>query len=212
MKGTMAFMRDLVVQSAAARALSASRVRYWCCGTSRCWRSCSATSRSSHVPRISRRAICSTPRRRYAAEAGLNLAVYELRKGRSADRWIGDGGLIRSTTATPRSSQIADESGKIDLRFGLRQRHAERRNASGAGRGGDGTRYHDQPVHLARRPAAGTRQVSGRGHLRTGATELTWRNQQRCRDHRRLRPKACPPQSDEHAVSRPSPNCSRCSA
>ena len=37
------------------------------------------------------RHLFDTTQARYAAEAGLNLAVYELRKQDPAERWVGDG-------------------------------------------------------------------------------------------------------------------------
>jgi len=53
---------------------------------------------------------------RYAAEAGLNLAVYELRKTDPAERWVGDGRPYRFGYGTAEIEvAVTDDSGKIDL-------------------------------------------------------------------------------------------------
>jgi general secretion pathway protein K len=53
---------------------------------------------------------------RYAAEAGLNLAVYELRKSDPLERWVGDGRPYRFAYGDAEIEvQITDDSGKIDL-------------------------------------------------------------------------------------------------
>jgi general secretion pathway protein K len=65
---------------------------------------------------IQARHMFDTTQARYAAEAGLNLAAYELRKSDPMLRWVGDG---RPYTFGFGEAQvevrITDESGKIDL-------------------------------------------------------------------------------------------------
>ncbi len=62
------------------------------------------------------RHLFDTTQARYAAEAGLNLAVYELRKMDPAQRWIGDGRPYNFNFGdTEVEVRITDESGKIDL-------------------------------------------------------------------------------------------------
>lgn len=62
------------------------------------------------------RHLFDTTRARYAAEAGLNLAVYELRKNDQLQRWIADG---RAYTFQFDEAQVevrlTDDSGKIDI-------------------------------------------------------------------------------------------------
>lgn len=53
---------------------------------------------------------------RYAAEAGLNLAVFELRKADPAERWIGDGRPYTFHYGDAEIEiRITDDSGKFDL-------------------------------------------------------------------------------------------------
>ncbi|MEP7043528.1 MAG: hypothetical protein ABI843_10730 [Dokdonella sp.] len=62
------------------------------------------------------RHLFDTTQARYAAEAGLNLAVYELRKGDPLQRWVGDGRSYRFGYGTAEIEvQVTDDSGKIDL-------------------------------------------------------------------------------------------------
>lgn len=62
------------------------------------------------------RHMFDTTQARYAAEAGLNLAVYELRKADPLERWVGDGRPYRFNYGDAEIEvQITDESGKIDL-------------------------------------------------------------------------------------------------
>jgi general secretion pathway protein K len=62
------------------------------------------------------RHMFDTTQARYAAEAGLNLAVYELRKADPIERWVGDGRPYRFNYGGAEIEvQITDESGKIDL-------------------------------------------------------------------------------------------------
>lgn len=62
------------------------------------------------------RHLFDTTQARYAAEAGLNLAVYELRKADPLERWVGDGRPYRFNYGGAEIEiQITDESGKIDL-------------------------------------------------------------------------------------------------
>lgn len=62
------------------------------------------------------RHMFDTTQARYAAEAGLNLAVYELRKTDPLERWVGDGRPYRFNFGDAEIEvQITDESGKIDL-------------------------------------------------------------------------------------------------
>ena len=53
---------------------------------------------------------------RYAAEAGLNLAVYELRKSDPLQRWVGDGRPYTFAYGDAEIEvRITDDSGKIDI-------------------------------------------------------------------------------------------------
>lgn len=62
------------------------------------------------------RHLFDTTRARYAAEAGLNLAVYELRKNDPAERWVGDGRPYTFGYGDAELDvRITDESGKFDL-------------------------------------------------------------------------------------------------
>jgi len=62
------------------------------------------------------RHLFDTTRARYAAEAGLNLAIYELRKSDPALRWIGDGRPYTFAYGDAEIEvRITDDSGKIDL-------------------------------------------------------------------------------------------------
>lgn len=62
------------------------------------------------------RHLFDTTQARYAAEAGLNLAVYELRKQDPAERWIGDGRPYRFAYGDAEIEvSITDDSGKIDI-------------------------------------------------------------------------------------------------
>ena len=65
---------------------------------------------------VQARHLFDTAQARYAAEAGLDLAVYELRKNDPAARWIGDGrpysfGFGDADVEV----KITDDSGKIDI-------------------------------------------------------------------------------------------------
>jgi general secretion pathway protein K len=62
------------------------------------------------------RHLFDTTQARYAAEAGLNLAVYELRKQDPAQRWVGDGRPYRFGYGDAEIEvSITDDSGKIDI-------------------------------------------------------------------------------------------------
>lgn len=62
------------------------------------------------------RHLFDTTQARYAAEAGLNLAVYELRKQDPAERWVGDGRPYRFAYGDAEIEvSITDDSGKIDI-------------------------------------------------------------------------------------------------
>jgi general secretion pathway protein K len=62
------------------------------------------------------RHLFDTTQARYAAEAGLNLAVYELRKNDPLQRWIGDGRpYVFAYGDAEIEVRIHDDSGKIDL-------------------------------------------------------------------------------------------------
>ncbi|MCK9538732.1 MAG: general secretion pathway protein GspK [Dokdonella sp.] len=62
------------------------------------------------------RHLFDTTRARYAAEAGLNLAVFELRKSDPALRWVGDGRPYRFGYGEAEIEvRITDDSGKIDI-------------------------------------------------------------------------------------------------
>ena len=62
------------------------------------------------------RHLFDTTQARYAAEAGLNLAVYELRKSDPLQRWVGDGRPYTFGYGDAEIEvRITDDSGKIDL-------------------------------------------------------------------------------------------------
>jgi general secretion pathway protein K len=62
------------------------------------------------------RHLFDTTQARYAAEAGLNLAVYELRKGDPTLRWVADGRPYRFGYGDAEIEvSIIDDSGKIDI-------------------------------------------------------------------------------------------------
>lgn len=62
------------------------------------------------------RHLFDTTQARYAAEAGLNLAVYELRKDDPLERWVGDGRPYTFGYGDAELEvRITDESAKIDL-------------------------------------------------------------------------------------------------
>lgn len=62
------------------------------------------------------RHLFDTTQARYAAEAGLNLAVYELRKTDPLERWVGDGRPYRFGYGNAEIEvEVTDDSGKIDL-------------------------------------------------------------------------------------------------
>jgi len=62
------------------------------------------------------RHLFDTTQARYAAEAGLNLAVFELRKNDPAERWVADGRPYTFGYGDAELEvQVTDESGKIDL-------------------------------------------------------------------------------------------------
>ncbi|MGA8277940.1 MAG: hypothetical protein WB784_07070 [Rhodanobacteraceae bacterium] len=62
------------------------------------------------------RHLFDTTKARYAAEAGLNLAVYELRKTDPSQRWIGDGRPYRFMFDDVEVEvSLTDDSGKIDI-------------------------------------------------------------------------------------------------
>ena len=62
------------------------------------------------------RHLFDTTQARYAAEAGLNLAVYELRKNDPLERWVGDGRPYTFGYGNAEIEvRITDDSGKIDL-------------------------------------------------------------------------------------------------
>jgi len=62
------------------------------------------------------RHLFDTTQARYAAEAGLNLAIFELRKPDQTQRWIADGRPYRFGYADAEIEiAITDDSGKIDI-------------------------------------------------------------------------------------------------
>jgi len=62
------------------------------------------------------RHLFDTTRARYAAEAGLNLAVYELRKNDQLQRWIADGRAYAFQFDEAQVEvRLTDDSGKIDI-------------------------------------------------------------------------------------------------
>lgn len=62
------------------------------------------------------RHLFDTTQARYAAEAGLNLAVFELRKTDPAERWVADGRPYRFGYGDAEIEiQLTDDSGKIDI-------------------------------------------------------------------------------------------------
>lgn len=67
------------------------------------------------------RHLFDTTRARYAAEAGLNLAVYELRKNDPALRWVGDGRPYRFGFGDAEVEvRLTDDTGKIDINAAAR--------------------------------------------------------------------------------------------
>jgi general secretion pathway protein K len=62
------------------------------------------------------RHLFDTTQARYAAEAGLNLAIFELRKADPAERWVADGRPYRFGYGDAEIEiAITDDSGKIDI-------------------------------------------------------------------------------------------------
>lgn len=62
------------------------------------------------------RHLFDTTQARYAAEAGLNLAVYELRKSDPLQRWVGDGRPYTFGYGDAEIEvRITDDSGKVDI-------------------------------------------------------------------------------------------------
>ena len=62
------------------------------------------------------RHLFDTTQARYAAEAGLNLAIFELRKTDPAQRWMADGRPYRFGYGDAEIElEITDDSGKIDI-------------------------------------------------------------------------------------------------
>ena len=62
------------------------------------------------------RHLFDTTQARYAAEAGLNLAIYELRKSDPLQRWVADGRPYRFGYGEAEIEiAITDDSGKIDI-------------------------------------------------------------------------------------------------
>ena len=62
------------------------------------------------------RHLFDTTQARYAAEAGLNLAIFELRKTDPAERWVADGRPYRFGYGEAEIEvSITDDSGKIDI-------------------------------------------------------------------------------------------------
>lgn len=114
MKGTMAFMRDRrAVAAARARGIAFVLVLWVIAMLAILLGSFSLVARTEN---LQARHLFDTTQARYAAEAGLNLAVYELRKADPADRWIGDGRPYTFNYGDAEIEvQITDESGKIDL-------------------------------------------------------------------------------------------------
>lgn len=62
------------------------------------------------------RHLLDTTRARYAAEAGINLAAYALRRNQPDKRWVPDGRPYKFTfNGAELTIQVNDESGKIDI-------------------------------------------------------------------------------------------------
>lgn len=62
------------------------------------------------------RHLFDTTQARYAAEAGLNLAVFELRKNDPLARWVGDGRPYEFNYGDAQIEvRVTDDSGKLDL-------------------------------------------------------------------------------------------------
>lgn len=82
------------------------------------------------------RHLFDTTRARYAAEAGLNLAVYELRKADPALRWIADGRPYTFGYGDAEVEvRITDDTGKIDLNAAAQSQNTTRLQALLAARG-----------------------------------------------------------------------------
>jgi general secretion pathway protein K len=70
----------------------------------------------SRTENLQSRHLFDTTQARYAAEAGLNLAVYELRKSDPGERWVGDGRPYHFGYGDADIEvSITDDSGKIDI-------------------------------------------------------------------------------------------------
>ncbi|MEO7917046.1 MAG: hypothetical protein ABIR16_05330 [Dokdonella sp.] len=70
----------------------------------------------ARTERMQSRHLFDSTQARYAAEAGLNLAIYELRKNDPLQRWIGDGRPYKfSFGGAEVEVSIVDDAGKIDL-------------------------------------------------------------------------------------------------
>lgn len=70
----------------------------------------------ARTERLQSRHLFDATQARYAAEAGLNLAVYELRKNDPLQRWMGDGRPYKFAFGEAEVEvSIVDDAGKIDL-------------------------------------------------------------------------------------------------
>ena len=70
----------------------------------------------ARTERMQSRHLFDSTQARYAAEAGLNLAVYEMRKNDPLQRWIGDGRPYKFSFGEAEIEvSIFDDAGKVDL-------------------------------------------------------------------------------------------------
>lgn len=70
----------------------------------------------ARTERMQSRHLFDATQARYAAEAGLNLAIYELRKNDPLQRWMGDGRPYKFSFGDAEIEvSVVDDAGKIDL-------------------------------------------------------------------------------------------------
>ncbi|MCB1626374.1 MAG: general secretion pathway protein GspK [Xanthomonadales bacterium] len=71
---------------------------------------------AARIETLQARNLLDSVRARYAAEAGLHLAVYQLRMPDPLQRWAGDGRSYQfDLEGTQIDIQVIDESGKVDI-------------------------------------------------------------------------------------------------
>jgi len=71
---------------------------------------------SARTENLTTRFLFDATRARYAAEAGLSLAVYQLRRPDPLNRWVADGRVYEGTFDDAKLEiSIVDEAGKVDI-------------------------------------------------------------------------------------------------